>query len=362
MSILENLKPQFQTEFPRLASAKYVHFIMLRHSQSFPVFQTDGVLNTARTQPGLKTNDENNQKIPPISRLIMFKRKQTTPERLTGRELLRSLNITTADKDDKDKGCEYNGEGSCKKCPDCIIYGFAIGDSGSERSKVYSDSTFSLTSYEESHRSFTFNAPFEGGTMSEKGVMRSAINELDHILPEVTFPAVETLRDSTYEGFIYVLGNILRTKRYGAQESRTGTMKNHLIGIVFADGEIFSNLHFTQGLYDALNGDLHQPIDTICQKAAEVAQTLLEDEPVRTMKTIFGDELNSLVDEVSKIYQDESLLKNTLNTLNEQTKTYSNTFGSLAKPDGDKPKGKGKGKGKKKDNDEQISLDLNSED
>lgn len=356
MSILETLKPQFQSAFPRLASAKYVHFIMLRHSQSFPVFQTDGVLNTARTQAGLELKDI-------ISRLVMFKRKQTTPERLTGRELLRSLNLTTADKEDKDKGCEYNGEGSCKKCPDCIIYGFAIGDSGSERSKVYSDSTFSLTAYEQSHRSFTFNAPFEGGTMSEGGVMRSAINELDHILPEVTFPTVETLRDNTYEGFLYVLGNLLRTKRYGAQESRTGTMKNYLVGIAFCDGEIFSNLHFTQALYDALEGDLNKPIDEIWNQASEVVQNLLTDEPVRKIQTIFGEDLTNLVNEVSAIYQDETLLQTTLSTLYEQTKAYSEKYGSLAKSKPSKSESdKFKGKGKKKGNDDQTSLDLNSED
>ena len=235
MTILENIKSQFPTAFPRLASGKYVHFIMLRHSQSFPVIQTDGILNTTRTQAGLEYSEQ-------MSRLVMFKRKQTTPERLAGRELLRSLEITSADKEDKDKYCEYSSEKACKKCPDCIIYGFAIGDSGSERSKVYSDSAFSLSSYEQAHRSFTFIATFEGGTMSEGGEMRNSINEQDHILPEVTFPTVETLRDCTYEGFLYVLGNLLRTRRYGAQESRTGTMKNHLVGIAFCDGEVFSNL------------------------------------------------------------------------------------------------------------------------
>ncbi|MFN7515835.1 MAG: type I-D CRISPR-associated protein Cas7/Csc2, partial [Dolichospermum sp.] len=270
MSILNTIKSEFHTTFPRLASGKYVHFLMLRHSQSFPVFQTDGVLNTARTQAGLETPD-------PISRLVMFKRKQITPERLAGRELLRSLGLTSADSADKDKFCEYNGEGSCKKCPDCIIYGFAIGDSGSERSKVYSDSAFSLSAYEQSHRSFTFNAPFEGGTMSEKGVMRTAINELDHVLPEISFPTVETLRDPTFEGFLYVLGNLLRTRRYGAQESRTGTMSNHIIGIVLCDGEIFSNLHFTQALYDGLKPDINAPIADIIKKAIEVNNNLLNN-------------------------------------------------------------------------------------
>lgn len=324
MSVLNTLKPQFQPAFPRLASGKYVHFIMLRNSQSFPVFQTDGVLNTARTQAGLENSES-------ISRLVMFKRKQTTPERLTGRELLRSLNLTSADAENKEKCCEYNGEGSCKKCPDCIIYGFAIGDSGSERSKVYSDSTFSLSSYEQSHRSFTFNAPFEGGTMSEGGEMRSAINELDHVLPEITFPSVETLRDPTYEAFIYVLGNLLRTRRYGAQESRTGTMKNHLIGIALCDGEIFSNLHFTQALYDILKDDINAPISDIRIQATEVISNLLNNEPVRKTQIIVGDQLEELLNEVSTLYQDETQLLSMMNTLYEQTRTYSETYGALKK-------------------------------
>jgi CRISPR-associated protein Csc2 len=324
MPALSTIKSEFHAAFPRLASGKYVHFLMLRHSQSFPVFQTDGVLNTARTQAGLTTPD-------PMSRLVMFKRKQITPERLAGRELLRSLGLTSANVAEKEKFCEYNGENSCKKCPDCIIYGFAIGDSGSERSKVYSDSAFSLSSYEQSHRSFTFNAPFEGGTMSEQGVMRSAINELDHVLPEVTFPTVETLRDPTFEGFLYVLGNLLRTRRYGAQESRTGTMTNHIIGIVLCDGEIFSNLHFTQALYDAIKPDIHAPIADIMTTATEVMTNLLHQEPVRKNQVITGSELTDLLSEVAAIYQDETQLQTTLATLYQQTQTYAQTYGAVAK-------------------------------
>lgn len=324
MSILDTLKTEFQTTFPRLASGKYVHFLMVRHSQSFPVFQTDGVLNTARTQAGLQAQDS-------ISRVVMFKRKQITPERLAGRELLRSLELTSAT-EGTNNFCEYNGEKSCKKCPDCIIYGFAIGDSGSERSKVYSDSAFSLSAYEQSHKSFTFNAPFEGGTMSEKGEMRSAINELDHVLPEITFPTVETLRDPTFEGFIYVLGNLLRTRRYGAQESRTGTMANHIVGIAMCDGEIFSNLHFTQALYDALKqkGDINVPISEIRVEAENVANTLLNHEPVRKNQVIVGSQLVGLLEEVAGIYQDEDRLQPTLTELYQQTKSYAETYGAIA--------------------------------
>lgn len=322
MTNLETLKNYFYTDFPRLASGKYTHFIMLRHSQSFPVFQTDGILNTARTQAGIATTDS-------LSRLVLFKRKQTTPERLAGREILRSLNLTSADKNVANF-CEYNGEKTCKQCPDCIIYGFAIGDSGSERSKVYSDSAFSLSAYEQSHRSFTFNAPYEGGTMSEGGKMRSSINELDHILPEVTFPTVETLRDCTYESFLYVLGNLLRTRRYGAQESRTGTMKNHLLGIVLCDGEIFSNLHFTQALYDAAKGDLKAPINDLKITATKVTRDLLKNEPVRKSQAIFGTDLEPLLQEVTALYQNEELLNTTLTKLYQQTQTYAQNYGALS--------------------------------
>jgi len=338
MSILETLKSDFHAAFPRLASGKYVHFLMVRHSQSFPVFQTDGILNTARTQAGLDTKNSES-----VSRLVMFKRKQVTPERLAGRELLRSLELTSAT-EKTINFCEYNGENSCKKCPDCIIYGFAIGDSGSERSKVYSDSAFSLTPYETSHRSFTFNAPSESGTMSErvgdKVIVRSSINELDHVLPEITFPTVETLRDPTFEGFIYVLGNLLRTRRYGAQESRTGTMTNHIIGIALCDGELFSNLHFTQAVYDALKAkdDINAPIAEIRSEAAIVAEQLLNQEPVRKWQTIFGEPLEELLAEVTGIYQDEAKLQATLTALYQQTQTYAETFGAHAKETGKKKK------------------------
>jgi CRISPR-associated protein Csc2 len=338
MSILKTLQPEFHTAFPRLASGKYVHFLMVRHSQSFPIFQTDGVLNTARTQAGIQHSEF-------ISRLVMFKRKQVSPERLVGREILRSLNLIDSENRNADNFCRYGGGNSCAKCPDCILYGFAVGESGaenqgSERSKVYSDSAFSLTDYQSSHHRFTFNALGEAGTMmrdsddpkrTESKKTRDSIGDLDHVLPEVSFPTVETLRDPTLEGFIYVLGNLMRTRRYGAQESRTGTMTNHIVGIALCDGEIFSNLHFTQALYDALDGDTARPISNLSAEATKVAENLLNQEPVRKRRVILGQQLDELLAEVNSLYQDEERLRHTLTTLYEQTKTYSETYGATAK-------------------------------
>src|SRR6266480_346809 len=228
----------FHQDIPKLPMGKYAHIIMLRETNSFALFQTDGELNICRVSLGRKEQT-------PGSRIVLFKRKQSTPERLTGRELLRRYGLVDE--------CKYNSKDFCKRCPDCIYYGFAIGDQGSERSKVLVDSAFSITGYDMSHQQFTFNAPSENGTMNEDGKMKTALGEQDYVLPQVYFPSVVTIKDPTEAEFIYVLNNILRTKRYGAQNTRTGTVANAVVGIVFSDGEIFSNLQLTQAIYDALS-------------------------------------------------------------------------------------------------------------
>src|SRR4051812_45714722 len=144
----------FHQDIPKYPMGKYAHMIVLRETSSFALFQTDGELNSSRVSLG-RTHQE------PATRIVLFKRKQSTPERLTGRELLRRYGLI--------ENCKYNSADFCKRCPDCIYYGFAIGDKGSERSKVVTDSAFSVTSYDTSHMQFTFNAPSENGTMSEDG-------------------------------------------------------------------------------------------------------------------------------------------------------------------------------------------------
>jgi len=158
MTTLNDLKKRqdlFFDAIPQLPMGRYVHFVLLRETESFPIFQTDGTLNVIRMQAGLRDEVL-------ISRLVMFKRKQSSPERLTGRELLRQQGIISDEKGAR--FCEYNSADFCKSCPDCIHYGFAIGDAGAEKSKVYTDSAFSITPYEESHKPFSFNALYEHGT------------------------------------------------------------------------------------------------------------------------------------------------------------------------------------------------------
>lgn len=303
----------FHKEIPYKPMGKYAHFLTVRVTESYPLFQTDGELNKARVRAGVADAAV-------IDRLSMFKRKQSTPERLVGRELLRNYGLMTAEE------CEYNVNFAMNN-PDCIIYGFAIGDSGSEKSKVVVDTAFSIAPFDESHETFTLNAPYESGTMSYKGEVTSRINQQDHIRPQVFFPSIVTLKDPTEASFLYVFNNVLRTRHYGAQTTRTGRVRNELIGVVFTDGEIVSNLRWTQAIYDEMKakGSLHSPDplneDDVISAAKTTIEALMSDEfIVRT--SFIGEAFKPMLDEVKKLAGNEETIKAILQQAMKESKDY----------------------------------------
>ncbi len=297
----------FVQQVPGKPMGRYAHIITVRVTDSYPLFQTDGELNTARVAAGVTTTD-------PMTRITIFKRKQSTPERLIGRELLRRYDFISGDaydekkKNDTDANglpiCDYNVK-FCTQCPDCISYGFAIGDSGSEKSKVITDTAYSLTSYEHSHEAFTLNAPYEDGTMTRYGDVTSRINEQDHVTPQVIFPSIVTTRDLTESLFLYAVNNVMRAKRYGAQTTRTGRMQNHIVAVVLADGEIFSNLLFTQALYDALKDKITPPDPVNPQDVLSAAEalipTLLQKDGVKVDQLLMGNDLQAFLNDVNEL-------------------------------------------------------------
>ena len=317
----------FHTEIPYKPMGKYVHFLTIRITESYPLFQTDEELNKARVSAGIEDKT-------PISRLAMFKRKQSSPERLMGRELMRNYGFMTAEE------CEYNVKFAMDN-PDSIIYGFAIGDSGSEKSKVVVDTAFSITPFDESHETFTLNAPYENGTMTAKGekkadgkldgnigTVTSRINQQDHIKPQVFFPSIVTLKDATEASFLYVLNNILRTRHYGAQTTRTGKVRNKLIGVIFADGEIISNLRWTQAIYDSLkSNNLLNDIDPlneddVIKYGKETINNLMQEEFI-VHTDFIGDSFDELLSETKVIISNEEQLKYMLKQADNEAKEYA---------------------------------------
>jgi CRISPR-associated protein Csc2 len=331
MALLKSIDEKFfHTAIPYKPMGKYAHFLTIRVTESYPLFQTDGELNKARVRAGI--HDAN-----PISRLTMFKRKQSTPERLVGRELLRNYNLMSAE------DCEYNVKFAMDN-PDCIIYGFAIGDSGSEKSKVVVDTAFSITAFDGSHETFTLNAPFENGTMASKGEagskpgeVTSRINQQDHIRPQVFFPSIVTLKDPTEATFLYVFNNVLRTRHYGAQTTRTGRLRNELIGIVFADGEITSNLRWTQAIYDHMQADKTlnstDPLneDEVLAAAIATIQTLMAEEFI-VHTDFIGSDFQVLLSEVKQLTGQEAGMRSLLEKADAEAKIYAQKHISKKSP------------------------------
>ncbi|HEY9611120.1 type I-D CRISPR-associated protein Cas7/Csc2 [Allocoleopsis sp.] len=314
MALLKSVNQKlFHTEIPYKPMGKYAHFLTIRITESYPLFQTDGELNKARVRAGIKEKNA-------ISRLSMFKRKQSTPERLVGRELLRNYGLMTAEE------CEYNVDFAMNN-PDCIIYGFAIGDSGSEKSKVVVDTAFSISAFDESHETFTLNAPYENGTMSRKGEVTSRINQQDHIKPQIFFPSIVTLKDPTEASFLYVFNNIIRTRHYGAQTTRTGRVRNELIGVVFADGEITSNLRWTQAIYDQMKATntLQSPDplneDDVIEAAKSTIEALMSEEFI-VHTDFIGDTFTPLLNEVKTLTGSEAGITEILQQADQEAKNY----------------------------------------
>lgn len=259
--ILSRHQDGFHPHIPPYRQNRFVQIVVLRETKSHAIFTTEGpTLDVERLQAGLTTQMQ-------IDRVVMYKRKQVAPERRTGKALQRDLGILTdlvvqaserrrgaatrevRETVNKRSECQVMGH-SCGCCADCILYGFAATKgNASQRARVLTDSGFVVRSLSQIMRNITLNAIAE---TTAGGVAGSAFAARENVLPQVFLPTVETLVDVTAAEFVYVLGNILKTTRYGAESNREGFVRNHLIGIYFSDVELFSNLELTQLFYDAL--------------------------------------------------------------------------------------------------------------
>lgn len=266
---LEEFAAFFPAAIPRTPEGRYASILLLRETKSYANFTTEGgeQQDTERTRSGLRHHEQ-------VDRLVMFKRKQVAPERRTGKALLRQYGVfphalvlkgnrlaevvygTSAIEEAKAKATNkgdvqvfddcYLIERLCTHCPDCLIYGYAaVEGEGSRKSRVLTDSCFSVRPYLWIQKGIKFNV------IDEKEQTSGTITEFDHTMPEIFLPAIVTTVDLTADEFVYVLSNILHTTRYGKEASRQGFLRNHVMAIAFSDVELFANLELSQAFYDA---------------------------------------------------------------------------------------------------------------
>lgn len=303
-----NQEPFSSILLPKYENLPHGHFIslvLLRTTQSETVFRTEGSgepLSRETTIAGLEDSQI-------VDRVVISKRKQTAVERRFGREILRDNKVY------ENKACLLNTQEPCGKCPDCYIYGYAVGGGGAQRSRVITEDAFSLLDISEISSERTFNALYDNSTMRNPntGEASTSLGSNEYVRPGAHFLDIETLKDVTKAEFIYVLGNILRSTRYGAIGTRIGRVENQLLAIAIGKQEIFSTLELTQKTYDSIANKKH-PTSTkdIADSATLAATELLKKVFGWKGSWLAGNDLSLVLKEVEEAHQNPQTLVSSL--------------------------------------------------
>ena len=109
-------------------------------------------------------------------------------------------------------------------------------------------------------------------------------------------------------------------------------MVNQPLAVVFTNGEIFSNLRYTQAIYDHLksNGRWSEPLErkTVLESAKVSYTELMKEEPVTVLAEFEGEKAGTLTTEVRGLYQDAKETKAVLEALDAKTRKYAVEYGA----------------------------------
>jgi CRISPR-associated protein Csc2 len=310
MSIINQYADHFLPTYSNYPQGRYISLLLLRRVESEAIFRTEGSgepMSKEFVHAGLNGDEI-------IQRVVISKRKQTAVERRTGRELLRA-HALLFEKDAKSGVCALNRNNPCERCMDCMVYGYAAGGGGAQKSRVVTDDAFSLHDASVVTATKQFNALYDNSTMRDPETRQpsTSIGSDEYVKPETVFLDIETVRDVTADEFRYVLGNVLRSTRYGAISSRIGKVKNVLAGVILSDCEVFSNLELTQAVYDHLRNGAGEPDFPLRAGAVVEAVRAMGDElagrVVGQLTILPPGEVTALVEEITTLYGDEGAVK-----------------------------------------------------
>ena len=321
MSAFEHYREQnyILKDYSNLPKGYYASLFIIRKTGSEAIFRTEG----SGEELVKETVSAGMIDTTPIRRVVISKRKQTAVERRMGREFLNKHELLRKNKDGK--LCMLNTNAPCEHCIDCFLYGFAAGGGGAQKSRVMTDDAYSLGSVAQIAARRTFNATFDNGTMRnpETGEASRSINKDEYVRPQTHFLDIETLKDVTLPELQYVVGNIIRSERYGAISSRIGKIKNTIVAVVFSDCELFSNLELTQDVYDRLKpenkAELPFPLDDAAVEHAVVNSIdslipgIFSQKPV----ILTGEVLQQELQGIAALYYEQKELVSTLTTLTD---------------------------------------------
>ena len=314
----DKLQPYLCQEIPEVMPAQYVQLIIIRQLESHAIFTTEGDdLTTRRVRAGRKETNI-------ISRLMMTNRKVLATERRLGKETMRALEIFSTDRNTCFLGKQ------CGKCLDCILCGFAaLKQLGNMNSRVLTDEGWSLAARSGFNTdNITFNAINE----RTRGTGQ-ALGDSDVILPGTLFINVTTLKGVTAYEMLYWLYCTHFTRRYGADASRMGKMRNHIIGIVGSNVEALSSLDLAQRFYD-VNKDATDP-EELAEKADQAVSAALSDLKLKNSVHLKRTETDTLLSAFLDKYVEGEELRKWLRVANSQAEQYATKKATKAKGEED---------------------------
>src|SRR5947209_14306789 len=176
LSLLNQYSDYLLDRYSNFPRGRYVSLLIVRKTESETIFRTEG------SGEGLvkETVIAGIQNTKPIRRVVISKRKQTAVERRVGRELLREYSLLKMAKTSKgEQICALNTNAPCGKCIDCMLYGYAVGGGGAQKSRVMTDDAYSIGPVAQVTGKRTFNATFDSGNMRNPitGDTSTSINE-----------------------------------------------------------------------------------------------------------------------------------------------------------------------------------------
>jgi CRISPR-associated protein Csc2 len=200
--------------------------------------------------------------------------KFSSKERLTGLDLLRSL-----DDDLVDEEYTYNEPADLLESVNVGTLAYGLAGTGDQdfaiKSRVVEGYTYTTEEYDLMNKE-TRNAVYESGTMrNEDGDQSEALFDYVKVQPGNSLVHFITLEAATGAMLLYALHNILNTGKYGARETRTGrNVRNSVLAVVLgghdtslSTGELLMEYH-DEG--DDLTESIGEYIDDVCRTDWEV--------------------------------------------------------------------------------------------
>jgi CRISPR-associated protein Csc2 len=149
------------------------------------------------------------------------------------------------------------------------------------------------------------------------------------ILPGTLFINVTTLKGATTHELLYWLYCSHFTRRYGADASRIGKMRNYIVGLVGSNVEALSSLDLTQRFYDEIK-DATTP-DPLIEKADEVVTGALTDIKLKGHVHLKRAETDMLLGDFLDHYGQGEALRTWLRQANTEAERYAEKKGTKVK-------------------------------